>query len=306
VAAEQLTASIGEISQQIRGAGERASRATGLAGQTDANISGLLELAEKVGSIVEMIRGIAQQTNLLALNATIEAARAGEFGRGFAVVASEVKTLAGQTAKATDEIASQITAIQGATRRAVEDIRAITHAVGEIDDVTNAIASSVAQQSEATSEIASSISRASDSSTTASQNVAQVAAVIGETNSEAGRVSSATGLLSGSAKKLAEAVEQFLREVTQDVKNRRAATRRTSTVGAMILANGSRVTATIIDISDTGAKIIAPEGLGEGDRFTMEFEDNVRMPARLVWLRDGFAGAQFDRPLSAMGDKQAA
>ncbi len=306
VAAEQLTASIGEISQQIRGAGERASRATGLAAQTDVNISSLLELAEKVGSIVEMIRGIAQQTNLLALNATIEAARAGEFGRGFAVVASEVKTLAGQTAKATDEIASQITAIQGATRRAVEDIRAITHAVGEIDDVTNAIASSVAQQSEATSEIASSISRASDSSTTASQNVAQVAAVIGETNSEAGRVSSATGLLSGSAKKLAEAVEQFLREVTQDVKNRRAATRRTSTVGAMILANGSRVTATIIDISDTGAKIIAPEGLGEGDRFTMEFEDNVRMPARLVWLRDGFAGAQFDRPLSAMGDKQAA
>ncbi len=305
VAAEQLSASITEISQQIRGAGEKASEATGIARRTDVNISSLVELAGKVEAIVALIRGIAQQTNLLALNATIEAARAGDAGKGFAVVASEVKMLAGQTAKATDEIAAQVAAIQHATQGAVEDLRAIASAVAEIDEMTNAVVASVAQQSEATGEIASSISRASDSSSTASQNVASVALVIGETNSEAGRVTTATGLLSGSAKQLAEAVEKFLRDVTQDVKNRRAATRRLSTEGVVIFTNGLRAKTKLIDISDTGAKLIAPEALRNGDSFVMEFEDESRAQARVVWLREGFAGAQFDVPLGARGDQAA-
>ena len=306
VAAEELTASIAEISAQINMTSQRANQATGLARQTDQGISGLVALADQVGAIVETIRTIAHQTNLLALNATIEAARAGEAGKGFAVVASEVKTLAGHTAKATDDIAAEIAAIQGATRSAVGDIRSITAAVAEIDTLANAVAMAVEQQSEATSEIARAISRASESSVNASHNVENVASVIGETNSEANRVSDATGRLSSSAKKLAEAVDGFLRDVTQDVNNRRVAARRRSTQGVVILANGVRVKTKLVDISDTGAKISAAAEFRQGERFIIEFEDRSSVRAKLVWVKDGFAGAQFDQPLSALADKPAA
>jgi methyl-accepting chemotaxis protein len=305
VAAEELTASINEISAQIQGASKRASQATEIAQQTDHNISSLVDTSTKVGAIVEMIRTIAQQTNLLALNATIEAARAGDAGKGFAVVASEVKTLAGQTAKATDEIAAQIAAIQEATQQAVTDIRAITVAVAEIDSMTNAVAASIDQQSEATGEIARAISQASESSKNASKNVENVASVIGETNTEAGRVTDATGLLADSAKKLAEAVEGFLRDLSQDVKNRREATRRLSTEAVIIQANGVHAKTKLIDISDTGAKLVATPELGGGDRIILEFEDQTRAPAKLVWLKDGFAGVQFDQPLSYRAKRQA-
>jgi methyl-accepting chemotaxis protein len=306
VAAEQLTASIAEISAQINLTSQRANQATELARQTDQGISSLVELGDKVGAIVEIIRAIAQQTNLLALNATIEAARAGEAGKGFAVVALEVKTLAGHTATATDDIAAQVAAIQGATRSAVGDIRSITAAVAEIDTLANAVAIAVEQQSDATSEIARAISRASQSSVVASNNVENVAGVIGETNSEANRVTDATGSLSSSAKKLAEAVESFLRDVTQDVNNRRAAARRRSTQGVAVLANGARVKTKVADISDTGARIAATAEFRQGDRIIMEFEDQTSVPAKLVWLRDGFAGVQFEQPLSALADKKAA
>jgi methyl-accepting chemotaxis protein len=304
VAAEELTSSIAEISMQINGASERAGKATEIARQTDHGISGLVELTDKIGAIVEMIRSIAQQTNLLALNATIEAARAGD--AGFAVVASEVKTLAGSTARATDEIAAQIAAIQGATHSAVKDIRTIAVAVAEIDAMTNAVAGSVEQQSEATREIARAISRASESSANAAENVEMVASVIGQTNSEAGRVSDATGLLSASAKKLAEAVDVFLIDVTQDVKNRRVEVRRRSTQGIVIRSDGVRAKTRLVDISDTGAKIVAAGELRQGDRFIMEFEDQAHAPAKVVWLKEGFAGVHFDQPLSAMAHKQVA
>ena len=305
-AAEELTASIAEISMQIRGASERASHATEIARNTDNSISGLVELADKIGAIVEMIRSIANQTNLLALNATIEAARAGDAGRGFAVVASEVKTLAGSTAKATDEIAAQIAAIQGATHSAVKEIRAITTAVAEIDAMTNVVAGAVEQQSEATGEIARAISAASASSANAAQNVEQVASVIDQTNSEAGRVSNATGLLSASAKKLAEAVDAFLHDVTQDVNNRRLDVRRRSTQGIVIGCDGVRSKTKLVDISESGAKIVLADNLRDGDQFIIEFEDQACVTAKVVWLKDGFAGVKFDQPLSAIAGKKAA
>jgi methyl-accepting chemotaxis protein len=298
-AAEQLTASISEISKQVQGTSERAGQAAQIARQTDHSVSGLAELADKVGAIVEMIRTIAQQTNLLALNATIEAARAGDAGKGFAVVASEVKTLAGQTSKATEEIALQVTAIQTATRSAVEEIRSITTAVTEIDQLTEAVATAVEQQSQATEEIARAISRASGSSVTASNDVANVALVIGETNAEAGRVTSATELLSSSARTLTEAVNTFLFDLTRDINDRRSAVRRRSTMGIVIFADDRRLKTTLVDMSDTGVKIGAPEGLGDGDRIVVEFEDKTRASSKIVWVKDGFAGVQFDKPLNS-------
>ncbi len=259
-----------------------------------------------MGAIVEMIRTIAQQTNLLALNATIEAARAGEAGKGFAVVASEVKSLAGHTSKATDEIAAQVAAIQQSTLEAVGDIRSISSAVTEIDTLTRSVADAIAQQNDATGEIARAISQASKSSTSASENVESVASVIGETNDEANRVAQATGLLSGSAKSLTEAVDAFLRDLAQDVKNRRTAVRRQSDQGVAVLAGGARIKTKLLDISDSGAKIAVAGKIRQGDHFVLEFEDQTQTQATVVWLTDGFAGLQFDQPLSALADKHVA
>ncbi|MGE5146709.1 MAG: methyl-accepting chemotaxis protein, partial [Candidatus Eiseniibacteriota bacterium] len=124
-ATEEMSSSVGEIGRQVSQSTEIAKRAVAEAEKTNASVQGLADAASKIGEVVDLISDIAEQTNLLALNATIEAARAGEAGKGFAVVASEVKTLASQTAKATDEIATQIGSIQGAVGGAVEAIKSI-------------------------------------------------------------------------------------------------------------------------------------------------------------------------------------
>jgi methyl-accepting chemotaxis protein len=305
-AAEQLTHSISEISSQIKGANDHVTRTTEIARSTDRNVSSLAGFVEKVGAVVEIIRDIASQTNLLALNAAIEAARAGAAGKGFAVVASEVKILAGYTAKATDDIAAQIGAIQDATREAVANIRAIAEAVLKIDQSTVAVATAVEEQNAATNEISRAILAASESSAAATANAEQVATVIGENNAEADRVTNTTGLLTNSTKRLADAVNAFLGDMAQDINNRRIAVRRRSTKAVVILNDGGRFPTTMADISDTGAKFVATQGLRAGAAFSIEFEDQARVSARVVWLKDGFAGARFDRPLSAAGTRVAA
>ena len=134
-AATELSASIAEISEQLTRTTEVVRGAVGEAETTNQQIAALAEAAQKIGDVVKLIRDIAGQTNLLALNATIEAARAGEAGRGFAVVASEVKSLAVQTAKATEEIAAQILAVQGSTAAAVDAIRGIAGRMNEISEL---------------------------------------------------------------------------------------------------------------------------------------------------------------------------
>ena len=153
-AAEELSLSVNEITQRVDDAAAVARRAVEEMRRADIAVGGLTESAAKIGDVVRLISGIAGQTNLLALNATIEAARAGEAGKGFAVVASEVKTLASQTAKATEEIASQIEAIRSASTGAVDAIRGIGTVVGEVDAIAQSIAAAVTQQGAATQEIA--------------------------------------------------------------------------------------------------------------------------------------------------------
>nr|WP_235913927.1 methyl-accepting chemotaxis protein [Pseudoroseomonas coralli] len=156
-ATEELTASIGEITRQVSRSAEVSRRAVAETERTDRTVRELADTANRIGDVVKLINDIAGQTNLLALNATIEAARAGEAGKGFAVVASEVKSLASQTARATDEIGQQVSAIQGATSLAVEAIRSIAGVVAEIDQTAAAIAAAVEEQGAATQEIARNI-----------------------------------------------------------------------------------------------------------------------------------------------------
>jgi methyl-accepting chemotaxis protein len=212
-ATEELGASIREISDQASQANNVVQRASEIAQNADQLVGQLSSGASRIGDVVKLIRAIAEQTNLLALNATIEAARAGEAGRGFAVVASEVKTLASQTAKATEDIATQIGAIQGSTEQAVEAIRQISAVMGDISRFTSTIAVSVEEQSASTQEIGRNVHEAATGAKELAGNMATVTEAIDETNRSATHVLEASSALTAQSGTLQQAVDQFLERV---------------------------------------------------------------------------------------------
>jgi methyl-accepting chemotaxis protein len=212
-ATEELGASILEISDQASQANGVVERASEIAQSADQLVGQLSSGASRIGDVIKLIRAIAEQTNLLALNATIEAARAGDAGRGFAVVASEVKTLASQTAKATEEIATQIGAIQGSTAQAVDAIRQISGVMGDISRFTATIAASVEEQSASTQEIGRNVHEAANGARELAGNMATVTEAIDETNRSASAVLEASSALTSQAGTLQQAVDQFLDRV---------------------------------------------------------------------------------------------
>jgi methyl-accepting chemotaxis protein len=208
VAADELSGSIAEIGRQLELTNSVVRLAVTEAQATDGEIETLAAAAQRIGTVVKLIRDIAGQTNLLALNATIEAARAGEAGRGFAVVASEVKTLAVQTANATEEIAAQILAVQSSTTGAVAAIRRIAERMHEINRYTSAVAASVEQQSAATGQISYNVANAVQGSDV-------VVAVLGKVEGAATQTrASAHGMLDAS-----QAVEAALSELRLEVES---------------------------------------------------------------------------------------
>jgi len=212
-ASEQLSASISEISRQVSHAATIASRAVEETQQTDSTVQGLAESAGRIGEVVKLISDIAGQTNLLALNATIEAARAGEAGKGFAVVASEVKSLANQTAKATEEISAQITAVQDVTKDAVEAIKRIGGTIGEVNTVAASIASAVEEQGAATQEITRNTQAAARRTKDVSENVSGVTHGADATGAAADGVKSAAEALNSQAGRLRDQVRDFLGKI---------------------------------------------------------------------------------------------
>ncbi len=209
-AAEELSSSIQEIGEQIRRSTEAVAEVDAEAASSSGQIGALSDAADRIGAVVDLIRGIAAQTNLLALNATIEAARAGEAGKGFAVVASEVKDLAGQTAKATDDIASQVEQIQASTRTAVDAIQGITHKIASVRSLSDAIDAAVTQQSQATDEISRSIATAAEGTTMVAGEVETVEAASAETVTVANEVNATAQTVERGIRDFGDIVEEYL------------------------------------------------------------------------------------------------
>jgi methyl-accepting chemotaxis protein len=212
-ATEELSASVDEIGRRVRESNKIAEAAVLQAQQTDGRIGKLSRAAQQIGDVVKLITAIAEQTNLLALNATIESARAGEAGRGFAVVASEVKSLASQTAKATDEISSHISGMQDATQESVAAIKEIGGTIAEISNIASSIASAVEQQSSATQEIARSVQTVARGTQEAAADIMQVNRGATETGSASEEVLNSAKSLSTESTRLREELDRFMANI---------------------------------------------------------------------------------------------
>jgi methyl-accepting chemotaxis protein len=212
-ATEELSMSVDEIGKRVRESNRIAEAAVLQAQQTDGRIGKLSRAAQEIGDVVKLITAIAEQTNLLALNATIESARAGEAGRGFAVVAAEVKSLANQTARATDEISSHIQGMQDATRESVASIKEIGGTIAQISSIASSIAGAVEQQSSATQEIARSVQSVAQGTQKAASSIIEVNRGATETGSASEEVLNSAKSLSIESSRLREELDRFMANI---------------------------------------------------------------------------------------------
>lgn len=198
-ATEEMSSTVAEISQQITRTSSIAGDAVELASGAQTTMQELVQTAESISDVLGLIKDIAEQTNLLALNATIEAARAGEAGKGFAVVASEVKSLAGQTGKATEQISEQVGSIQEATQRAVQAFEQINNTINDISESSNVVAAAVEEQSAASAEIASGAGKASSGTIDVENCMTSLSSQITQVGDASEQVRSVTDALSAEA-----------------------------------------------------------------------------------------------------------
>jgi methyl-accepting chemotaxis protein len=212
-ASEELSSSIHEITSKAQMSSTIALQAVEQANLSDARIRDLEAAAGKVGEVVNLIQAIAQQTNLLALNATIEAARAGDAGKGFAVVATEVKTLASQTAKATEDISAHINVIQSATSGTVEAIQSIRATIDEMNQIAQAITDNMEQQGAATADIARNVHEAAQGTDEVASHVHAMAEATQETGHASNLALDTASRLVEQSAEMREQIRQFVAQV---------------------------------------------------------------------------------------------
>ena len=212
-ATEELSSSITEISRQVGESTRIAAQAVEQVAKSEVTVTELARAANRIGEVVGLINTIAAQTNLLALNATIEAARAGEAGKGFAVVASEVKSLATQTARATEGITAQVTAIQGSTQEAVDTIKGIGQIIDKMSEIATTVAAAVEEQGAATAEIARNIQQAASGTQNVSNNIVGVSNAANQTGETASDVLQSSDGLAAESEALSNEVGRFLARI---------------------------------------------------------------------------------------------
>jgi methyl-accepting chemotaxis protein len=285
-AAEELSASIGEISSQVARSTEVAKDAVTQVAETGGGIARLAETAERIGTVVDLIRQIASQTNLLALNATIEAARAGEAGKGFAVVAGEVKALANLTAKRTGDIAEQIALIENATREAVSVVRQIAERVTELDRSAADVEAAMEQQTTTTEAIGRALAGAARSVRDVESRMTRVAGEVRAAAERADAMSGSTDVAVAEMGTLREKLVGILRTATPEV-NRRGAPRVALQQRAEILVAGARHGVTVVNLGKGGAALAeAVDGVAPGARVTLAIE-RLALPAVVLEAEAG-------------------
>jgi len=284
-AAEELSASIAEIAGQVSTAAQVAGRAVDEAEATNQRVAGLSEAAGQIGDVVGMISDIAKQTNLLALNATIEAARAGDAGKGFAVVANEVKTLANQTAKATEDIGGQISAMQAATNAAVEAISGISAIIAQLDEITATISAAVEQQSAATGEISQNAQAASRSTQDSSGGIDKVSADTVEISGLAEDVQAAADDVRDRVGSMQATLETIIRSAHGD--DRENARMRTVNVAVAVAWDDNRQSCLLQDLSVTGVGMLdRPLAAAAGCSLRLTLPDVGEVEGTLVAVTD--------------------
>lgn len=313
VAAEEMAASISEISRQVTHVTTAVSTAVDRAAETDKKVGGLSDTADRIGDVVRLITDIAGQTNLLALNATIEAARAGEAGKGFAVVASEVKTLATQTARATDQIGAQIVAIRTSTGEAVDAVREVGLAIGQVASVATAIAAAVEQQAAATREISASVQNVTQATNNAAQAMEQVLTIAEQTDSASFSVLTAADEVGKTADTLRVEVNDFLDAMRRGDGEERRAFERIPGAGAtasLTLSGSSPLQVAVKDISHGGVALVCDRTAPAGTEAKIGLPADANVSGRIVrsgsglltvaFRQDAATAALLDRALEAI------
>ena len=303
VAAEQMAASIGEISQQVAHVTMAVSQAVDRAGETDRKVAGLAEAAERIGEVVRLISDIAGQTNLLALNATIEAARAGDAGKGFAVVAGEVKSLAGQTARATEQIGQQIVAIRAATEEAVGAVRDVGLAIGQVESVATAIAAAVEQQAAATREISCSVQSVTVATSAAAEAMELVLTIATRSNTVSQGVLTAAETVGQTSDTLRAEVHDFLTAMSSGTSDERRSYERIPGGGARVvlrIPDREDISAPVRDVCLGGVSLTADIRLNTGDPVLIAFPTGGEVCGRVVRAQGGVIGISFGQDPDAL------
>jgi methyl-accepting chemotaxis protein len=290
-ASEEMLASIREISRRVAEASQIATQAVAETRAADATIASVAKAASEIGDVVNLINQIAGQTNLLALNATIEAARAGDAGKGFAVVANEVKSLATQTARATEDISRRIEAVQSTTADATATIAKVTTVVASINDISTALAAAVDQQASATQEIVRNVQAASDATKSVSDRIGGISQVVTDTDAAARTVLGEAGELAKQTDVVRHEIDEYLNSV-KGAAERREFERFKVDMPARLIVVGNAMDTRVTDLSRGGAQISGAYALRAGTEVAVEIA-GARIVARVARVSASTMGVTF-------------